>query len=123
MSEIHNKIIKEYSKDNFVDDDGLLIRKTSTLNYIETFELLANIYRKHCVYRRIIIAPTGSKLQALACALFKNICPDIHIEYPTPESYYIEGYSSSKIINLFEIKFDNFSNSVKQIGEIYELNS
>jgi hypothetical protein len=122
-AEIHSKIIREYSKDNPVDENGLLLRKTSTLNYIETFELLSNIYRQHCINRRIIIAPTGSKLQALACALFKNICPDVHIEYPTPESYYIEGYSSSKIINLFEMKFDNFSNEIEQIGEIYGLNS
>jgi hypothetical protein len=123
MVEIHWEIVKEYSKDNRVDDDGLLVRKASTLDYRETFQLLSSIYRDNCTIRRIIIAPTGSKMQAFACALFKICCSDVHIEYPTPESYYIEGYSSSKIINIYEVGFTNFINEIKQYGELFELNS
>ncbi len=121
--EIHREIIKEYSFDNEVDVNGLLMRKTSTLFYGETFKLLADIYRNYCVSRRIIIAPTGSKLQAFACGLIKLCCPEIHFEYPTPESYYVEGFSSSNILKIYEIEFMNFKNEITQISEIYELNS
>lgn len=122
MSEIHNNIIKEYSKDNPVDKKGTLKRKSSTLNYIDTFNLLAKIYREHCVENRIVLSPTGSKMQALGCSLIKLCCPDIHIEYPTPESYYISGYSSSEIREIHQVTFNNIFKLIKQVSNDYKLN-
>ncbi len=121
--EIHKSIIKDFYDDNPINEQtGLLERSTSTLYYHETFELLTNIYKENCYNFRMIIAPIGSKMQGLACAIFKLCCPDVHIEYPTPESFYIRGYSSEKVRLIHEIEFKNIFTSLRKVSEIYELN-
>lgn len=119
---IHKTIIKENYHDNPVDENGQLIRKCSTLYYSETFELLANIYKSFGEDYRIILSPTGSKMQAVGCSLVKSSCEDIHIEYPTPESYYVAGYSSSEIRLIHQISFRNFKNSIQKLATQYALN-
>lgn len=69
------------------------------LDYQSVFEALAAVYRENCYRRRIIVSPTGGKMHTIACALIKNCCPDIHIEYPTPESY-IEGQKKAAIADI-----------------------
>ncbi len=61
-------------------------------------------------------------MQAVACALIKNCCEDIHIEYPTPESFYIEGYSSSKIKQIHQLIFDKYATNIQNISNMYSLN-
>ena len=119
---VHKDIVSEYTRDNPISDDKLLVRRSSTLKYQETFDIIADIYRKYCYTHRIVIAPTGSKMQSVACALLKSCCPDIHIEYPTPESYYVENFSSSKIRNQHHIKFCNFAEFISQFSEAAGLN-
>lgn len=120
--EVHKEIIEEYYKDNPKSDDGLLSLRASTLNYYETFDILSEIYKKYCYSNRIILSPTGSKMQAIGAALFKICCPDVHIEYPTPESYFVDGFSSTKIRNIHEIYFQKFSSSLKETSEKQGLN-
>jgi len=120
--EIHRKLIEEYPDDNPFDAVGRLARKSSTLDYIETFELLADVYRRQCYYNRIVVAPTGSKMQALGVALFKICCPDVHIEYPTPESFFIEGYSSIEIHRIHHVLFTNFASQIHAAAHSYGLN-
>lgn len=122
MQDIHLNIIKEYQMDNQIDDTGKLVRRVSTLQYEETFNLISDVYRNNCVSSRIVLAPTGSKMQAVACALLKLCCLDIHIEYPTPESYYIEGYSSSEIKEIHLLEFSNFSTFISALADSAELN-
>ncbi len=122
MNDIHKNIIKEYYRDNQTDKDGLLVRKCSTLNYTETFELIADIYKKFGEDYRIILSPTGSKMQAIGCALIKNCCEDIHIEYPTPESYYVDGFSSSEIREIHQVYFSNFQSHIQLLSGEYCLN-
>lgn len=114
--EIHSEILNEYRGDNPLDTEHRLDRRSSTLYYAETFELLSKIYREYCVSNRIVLAPTGSKMQALGCALFKLCCPDVHIEYPTPESYLIEGYSSDEIKCIHEVVFSGFSRFLQTLA-------
>ena len=121
MNDIHKSIIKEYHMDNPVDENNLLVRESSTLNYIETIVLLAEIYRDYGEDYRIVFAPTGSKMQALSCALVKNCCADIHIEYPTPESYYIDGYSSSEIREIHQVYFRSFKETLSQMASGFGL--
>jgi hypothetical protein len=121
MRNIHKYIIKEYSKDNPLDN-GRLIRRTSTFDYRETFELLVKIYKDYGIDNRIVLSPTGSKLQTFGCALIKICCPDIHIEYPIPESYYIAGYSSSEIEQIHQIIFNNMPKILADISGQYQLN-
>ena len=122
MAKIHNKIINEYISDNNFDESSLPIRKTSTLYYLETFNMLVDIYKKYCLTNRIVISPTGSKMQAVASSLIKICCQDIHIEYPTPESYFVSGYSSSNIKTIHQVIFLNFKQLIAQIITNYELN-
>jgi len=121
MQEIHNNIINEFHNDNPLNK-GFLSRRTSTLYMEQTFESLANIYKEYCFTNRIIISPTGSKMQAVACALLKICCPDVHIEYPTPESYFIKGFSSSTIRNIHELQLPLFKSLITNIAEEYQLN-
>jgi hypothetical protein len=122
MADIHRYIRKEYQYDNPLDLNGYLQRKSNMLNYIETFDLLASIYREKCIDYRIVLAPTGTKMQTLGCALIKLCCPDIHIEYPIPESYYIDGYSSSAIRQIHQVVFNNLPELIRIISEQYQLN-
>lgn len=119
--DIHKKIINEHKDDNQIDDSGLIERRVGTLDYRATINLLAQIYLENCIDYRIVLAPTGSKMQALGCSIIKLCCPDIHIEYPTPESYYIDGYSSSEIKEIHEVVFENMPDILKNVTKYYNL--
>ena len=120
---VHREIIEEYTNDNPINrDDLLLTRRASTLDYRQTFQLLKEIYIKHCFTSRIILAPTGSKMQAVACGLIKSCCPDVHVEYPTPESFFVDGYSSEAVHMTHELCLEGYSELVTSIAEYYKLN-
>jgi hypothetical protein len=59
----------------------------STLDYRETFHLLLTIYGAHGDVEKIVISPTGSKMQAVAVGLVCGYLRDIQIVYPTPRSF------------------------------------
>lgn len=118
---INSSILKEYPIENVLKN-GKLTNRASTLYYEETFAFLSKLYTTYCYSYRFIIAPTGSKLQALACGLFKICCPDVHIEYPTPESFYFSGYSSPVIRETHEIVFENLSDILRVASSEYKLN-
>jgi hypothetical protein len=103
MQHIHRRIIIEFSSDNPLDSDGDLMMRTSTLDYRETLECLIGLYKKHSTSSRVVIAPTGSKMQAVACGIMKVLCHDIHIEYPTPESFNITSFSSHNLTAIHQI--------------------
>ncbi len=120
--ELHEKVIEDFSIDNPKNEHGCLIRRCSTLDYREAFVVLAGLYRSNCYDYRIILAPTGSKMQALGAAIVKCCCPDIHIEYPTPHSYHCEDFSSRNIHAVHEIVFNNYASWVINIADEYRLN-
>lgn len=93
--QIHQKLIDEYSEENPISNQtGLLERSVSTLDYRETFNELLKVRERFGIYERIIYFATGSKMQTVALALLKAAFSDVHIEYPTPDSYYFEEYSN-----------------------------
>lgn len=92
------------------------------LDYISVFNCLAEIYKVNCYSKRIIISPTGGKIHTIACALIKACCQDIHIEYPTPESYHFDDYSSEEINATYEICFNNFNDLLRTVAQVYGLN-
>ena len=117
MNRINSNVIKEhYSGEMEIDFSA------NVLDYSSVFQKISEIYRKNCYEYRIIIAPTGGKIHAVACALMKLCCPDIHIEYPTPESYIFEDYSSEKTYTTHQIVFENFNDFVFQLSNEYGLN-
>ncbi|MDO9287331.1 MAG: hypothetical protein Q7T83_00915, partial [Thermodesulfovibrionales bacterium] len=80
----------------------------STFAYKETIRLLEEIYVHYKYNRKILVAPTGRKLQSLGIFLFKQMHPDIQIIYPVTKGFaneYTEGSHA-----LWQIAFDNFAN-------------
>lgn len=113
--QIHQKLLDEYSDENPIDDQtGLLQRTVSTLQYYETLETLLEIRKRFGTYERIIHFATGSKMQTVALALLKAAFEDVHIEYPTPDSYYFDEYSKG-VGKFFTTVWD--MNTVSQLRE------
>jgi len=117
MLKIHDNVIHEY-----FGNDIEPIFSADVLDYITIFEKLASIYRNYCYEYRIIISPTGGKIHAISATLFKLCCPDVHVEYPTPESYLFEDYSSDKTHAIHRIDFDNFKDFIIELSNEYKLN-
>jgi len=112
--EIHNSFINEYKLDNPIDKNGLLERVTSTLHYGETINCIHEIYKNFGLYERIICAATGSKMQTVGLFFCKILHPEIHIEYPTPDSYYAKGLRNG-VRNVYELELLNFSDTLKNL--------
>lgn len=117
MRFIHQELINDFSNSEFKDNVHLY----DLMDYQSVFSKLAEIYRDNCYNYRIVIAPTGCKIHAISCALLKLCCSDVHIEYPTPESYLFDDYSSEKVSNVHEIVFDNYSRIVNELRIEYSL--
>jgi hypothetical protein len=79
--------------------------RVSTLRYGETLDGLLNIYRKHSVHERLLISPTGSKMQAVAVGILRAYLDDVQIVYPTPQDFlkperYTSGVSKMHLLSL-----------------------
>lgn len=61
--------------------------KACTRDYRETLRILIEIYQKRSMFDRLVVAPTGSKMQAVAVALFRAVLYDVQIVYPTPQIF------------------------------------
>ncbi len=73
---------------NQLDDiDGTGNFKTSTFDYRETLDCLLEIYSLYSVRDRLLVSPTGSKMQTVAVGLFRALLNDIQIVYPTPREF------------------------------------
>ncbi len=59
----------------------------STFDYRETLDLLVKIYESHGRYEKLIISPTGSKLQTVAVGIFKIFMTDVQVVYPVPKTF------------------------------------
>lgn len=112
--EIHKKLIENYSADNPTDEKGLLTRVASTLDYNETLSWLDKIYEEFGTHERIICAATGSKMQTVGLFFSKIAHPDIHIEYPTPDSYFVKGLSKG-VREVHEFIVPQFSEFLKNL--------
>ena len=77
----------------------------STLYYEETLSNLLKIYEDHGLYERILISPTGSKMQTVAVGLLRAFLEDIQIVYPTPTDFlkpekYTHGIGQMHLLSL-----------------------
>lgn len=67
----------------------------STFEYIDTIRLLEKLYAEYATHNRILLAPTGSKLQTVASSIFRRSHSDIQVVYPAVKDYkdeYSEGW-------------------------------
>jgi hypothetical protein len=101
---IHSQLRAEWPEyDNPLDSAGLPCRVSSTLHYGQTVALLTELYWTLSVTNRVMLAPTGSKMQTLACFIVASVHRDIHVEYPTPKGFldtYSEGIGGSWIVEI-----------------------
>jgi hypothetical protein len=115
---IHDEVRREWANDNpvhiGVDGDEHFTRCVSTIDYIETVELLVTLFWQLSGDHRILLAPAGSKMQTVGCFLVKRLHPDIHIEYPSPEGFAPE-YSAG-IGDIWILPLGNISNLVKLLA-------
>ena len=61
--------------------------RTSTLDYRETLDALLTLYARHSERERLMVSPTGSKMQTVAVGLFRAFMDDVQIVYPTPKEF------------------------------------
>jgi hypothetical protein len=94
---------------------GLPTRATSTVQYSETVCILLDLYWSLAADHRILVAPTGTKMQTLGCFFAKALHPDIHIEYPTPEGF-LDTYSDD-IGHTWLIKCGRLKSTVELLGK------
>lgn len=59
----------------------------SSIDYRETLKILFRIYAKRSMFDRLVLAPTGSKMQSVAVGLFRAVLDDVQIVYPTPQTF------------------------------------
>lgn len=60
---------------------------TSTLDYRETLRALLEIYSAYNVHHRLVVSPTGSKMQSVAVGLFRACMTDTQVAYPVPRVF------------------------------------
>ena len=113
--EIHQRLIEQYTADNDVDERGWIKRVASTLDYRETIDRIEDIYTDFGIRERIICAATGSKMQTVGLFFAKVLHPDMHIEYPTPDSYFIRG-ASTGVRKVHELVVPAFSKFLAAAG-------
>jgi hypothetical protein len=120
--DIHRDLWERYPSDNPIGRNGRLQQVASTLDYRETVEILEEIYKAHGMYERIVCAATGSKMQTLGLLLMKLRQPDIQVEYPSPDSYYVKGLSVG-VRQVHEIVIPNYSAFVSslQVPQVREV--
>ena len=81
----------------------------STLDYRETLDCLLQIYARHSERERLLISPTGSKMQTVAVGLFRAFMDDVQIVYPTPKEFRAPAVYSTGIGQLYTLALENFN--------------
>lgn len=84
-------------------------RQTSTLDYRETLEYLQDVYSRNAVRERLLISPTGSKMQAVAVGIFRSFVEDVQIVYPTPLSFLAPGEYTHGVGQMHILPLEPFS--------------
>lgn len=82
---------------------------TDTLDYRQTLDRLLEVYRLHGATERILIAPTGSKMQAVAVGIFRAFVRDVQIVYPTPRAFTSPTSYTIGVKNRYQLRLDSFT--------------
>lgn len=88
---------------------------TSTYDYRETVVALVKVYAESGRLQRLVICPTGSKMQTVAVGVVRAFLRDIRIVYPTPRSFMTEAYTQGTK-QLHGLDLDVFSKAFEAAG-------
>lgn len=83
--------------------------RTSTLDYRETLDCLLHLYSLHSERERLLISPTGSKMQAVAVGLLRAFIDDVQIVYPTPKEFRSPDNYTKGVRQLYYLPLAEFS--------------
>lgn len=83
------------------------------LDFSGTLQLLVRIYTATSHREKIIIVPTGSKIQSVCVGLFRAMFSDIQIVYPTPRSFAKPPDYTRGIRQTYELSLSDFSGLVR----------
>ena len=97
--------IKRINHVNSIDSEQC---HCSTFDYRETLKCLLEIYDKYAERERLIISPTGSKMQAFAIGLFRAFMNDVQIVYPTPKTFRRPNEYTKGAGQIYTIDLDGF---------------
>ena len=84
------------------------IHEASTFDYRETLKLILDLYRRHSAFDRIVIAPTGSKMQAVAIGILRGVLGDLQIVYPTPLQFLNPDRHTEGVKEIFQVAVRDF---------------
>ena len=117
---IHEQVRREWEEDNPLSkaagsDVVLPARCVSTLDYRETVCLLLDLYWRLSNSHRILLAPAGSKWQAVGCFLLKALHPDVQVEYPSPEGF--SKYYSFGVGKRWQLKIGSIRACIQSISD------
>ena len=82
----------------------------STLDYRETIKVLLGIYARRSMFDRILVAPTGSKMQAVAVGLVRASLTDIQVVYPTPQHLKASSYTKG-LRQIYQLRIPSMAKS------------
>ncbi|MGB8216092.1 MAG: metallophosphoesterase [Candidatus Methanoperedens sp.] len=111
IHDINTPIDKSFS----LNIKEIIHENVTTFNYIELVRILDKIYKTYRYSHKIIIAPTGSKLQTLGVFIFKQMHPEIQIVYPVTKDF-DEEYSEG-CTRIWHIPIFNFFDFMKKLNE------
>ena len=75
----------------------------STFDYKATLDLLCGIYVARNMFDRLVLAPTGSKMQAVAVGLFRAVVQDVQIVYPIPKEFAESGRYTRGVREMYQL--------------------
>ncbi|HEY2292688.1 MAG TPA: hypothetical protein VGM86_18460 [Thermoanaerobaculia bacterium] len=82
--------------------------KVSTLDYRETLSCLLQLYARHAIRERLLLAPTGSKMQTVAVGIFRAFVRDVQIVYPTPQGFRSPDDYTHGVRTLHQLPLERF---------------
>ena len=89
----------------------------STLDYRETLDLLLNIYNMHRHGAKLVISPTGSKMQSLAVGVICAFLRDVQVAYPTPRLFAAPADYTQGVGHLYRLPLEQFRTPVTAVGQ------
>lgn len=79
--------IERLNERTLAELQGKTDHEASTLDYRGSLKSLLHIYAQRSMFDRLVVAPTGSKMQAVAVGLVRAVLRDVQIVYPTPKTF------------------------------------
>lgn len=93
-------------------------KEVSTFDYKSTLTLLNSISDEYANKYRLVLAPTGSKLQTVSCLLFRRQHKGVQVVYPVTREYsetYTKGWDAT-----WGIKIEDLDETITTEQEEYQ---